>query len=95
MPNALQQGNYDALSQIDPMVLWGRQHQIANPGQFGTDFGAGKGYGHQEQATVESMLPPRIMNEVKAGRMTLQAGLMRYLEFLKKQGAGGPPAPAV
>jgi hypothetical protein len=85
VPNAGQQDRFNQLYNIDPNVLWASQYNQ----EHGLNPQTGPVFGSDEVNTVQSLLPPRLMSEVQAGRMSLGGALNRYLQFLR--GAGAMP----
>lgn len=71
---------YNALSAIDPNVLWAyEQNQVNN----------GVRFGHDEYDTLMRYLPQRISSRIgQPGGYSLGAALNRYLTWLRSQGYG-------
>lgn len=80
--NQLQQDNFNALSRIDPTLIWANQ-QNNERGLFNEDGGT---YGGAEAAQVMSLLPPRIKAQVQSGAMPLHMALIQYMDFLRGLG---------
>lgn len=84
--NPGQISRYNQLSAIDPNVLWAAQfnteHGLNTPGQ--------PMFGQDEVNWLRNLLPPRLMQQVQAGTMSMGGALNRYLQFLRGAGAGGP-----
>lgn len=83
--NPGQVNRYNQLSAIDPNVLWAAQfnteHGLNTPGQ--------PMFGQDEVGWLRNLLPPRLMQQVQAGTMSMGGALNRYLQFLRGAGAGG------
>lgn len=81
--NQLQQDNFNALSGIDPTLIWANQYNAAN----GLNPAGQEAYGGDEAGVVASLLPPRLMAEVNNGK-PLHMALIQYMQFLRGLGLG-------